>query len=532
MPDWNPAEIVGVRPNLLSLTLYQYLICDEIWAKQRAEYGYVDVRPQPLLSIFAGRPYVNVQASMSSFIPATISRRLGHKLVDHYLDRLVSNPELHDKVEFDIAFTCVSLDFHQRAQSQLVPAGFLPEEIEELRRGLVDVTRTGIDRYSIDLAKIKMLQERFSKVMQQDLVPLHRACILLEDCREYGTLAFAHLARGGFVAMTLLNSAVADGHIGQDFLEEYLESISTVAKEFVKDSAKLRDDMSAWTSFLEKFGHLRPGTYDILSPTYQQQESVLREHYVSKSAVDADSFTDAVAPEWPENAWNSIQARLAELGLKIDLDEFDAFCRAVIEGREYAKFVFTRNLSQALEDIAAFANQAGVTRDDIAGLPVSVLFSLRSGICLGETGKYLKGICDLYGAHSAISQNAELPPLLHDSQQFHAFHYPQSRPNFIGSSSIVAALHVQVDNSAYNVNDVEGRIVLIPQADPGFDWLFSCGIVGLITTFGGANSHMAIRCAEFGIPAAIGVGEMTFENLRNSNIVSLDCSKNTIQIVS
>ena len=47
----------------------------------------------------------------------------------------------------------------------------------------------------------------------------------------------------------------------------------------------------------------------------------------------------------------------------------------------------------------------------------------------------------------------------------------------------------------------------IENADPGFDFIFSHNIKGLITAFGGPNSHMSIRCNEFGIPAAIGIGE-------------------------
>jgi len=49
MPDWNPAEIIGRSPRLLADSLYRYLIMDEVWATQRAEFGYRDVRPHPLL---------------------------------------------------------------------------------------------------------------------------------------------------------------------------------------------------------------------------------------------------------------------------------------------------------------------------------------------------------------------------------------------------------------------------------------------------------------------------------------------------
>ena len=64
-------------------------------------------------------------------------------------------------------------------------------------------------------------------------------------------------------------------------------------------------------------------------------------------------------------------------------------------------------------------------------------------------------------------------------------------------------------------------IIMIPQADPGYDWLFGHEIAGLITMFGGANSHMAIRAAEFGLPAAIGIGERKYVELSKSKLVQL-----------
>ena len=39
-------------------------------------------------------------------------------------------------------------------------------------------------------------------------------------------------------------------------------------------------------------------------------------------------------------------------------------------------------------------------------------------------------------------------------------------------------------------------IICIENADPGYDFIFNYKIKGLITKFGGSNSHMAIRCLE------------------------------------
>ena len=56
MPDWNPAEIIGTKPRQLSLSLYKELVTDNIWAYQRDNYGYKNLRSCPLLISFGGLP--------------------------------------------------------------------------------------------------------------------------------------------------------------------------------------------------------------------------------------------------------------------------------------------------------------------------------------------------------------------------------------------------------------------------------------------------------------------------------------------
>src|SRR5690606_37802798 len=90
MSDWNPAEIVGTKPKRLALSLYRLLITDDVWAQQRAEYGYRDVRPCPLLVDFVGHPYVDVRATFTSFVPAGLDDDTATRLVDHYLARLAA----------------------------------------------------------------------------------------------------------------------------------------------------------------------------------------------------------------------------------------------------------------------------------------------------------------------------------------------------------------------------------------------------------------------------------------------------------
>ena len=80
----------------------------------------------------------------------------------------------------------------------------------------------------------------------------------------------------------------------------------------------------------------------------------------------------------------------------------------------------------------------------------------------------------------------------------------EARPNFITEGHVTGETASPEEMGSV---DLSGKIVLLEKADPGFDWIFAQEIAGLITCYGGAASHMAIRCAEFGVPAAIGCGK-------------------------
>ena len=97
-----------------------------------------------------------------------------------------------------------------------------------------------------------------------------------------------------------------------------------------------------------------------------------------------------------------------------------------------------------------------------------------------------------------------------------------TKPNFI-TDRVIKAKSILVNNVQMN-KSLKDKIVLIENADPGYDWIFAQNIKGLVTKFGGANSHMAIRCAEFGIPAAIGCGEQRFDRLVKASRLRLDCA--------
>jgi phosphoenolpyruvate-protein kinase (PTS system EI component) len=72
----------------------------------------------------------------------------------------------------------------------------------------------------------------------------------------------------------------------------------------------------------------------------------------------------------------------------------------------------------------------------------------------------------------------------------------------------------------------------MPSADPGFDWIFTRGISAFVTQFGGANSHMAIRASELGIPAVIGAGETLYQRWSAAHALCIDCTNQKVLVIA
>ena len=530
MPDWNPAEIIGTKPNRLSFDLYRYLITDEVWATQRAQYGYRDIRPHALLVSFSGLPYVDVRASFNSFIPGNLNTDLAERLVEYYLQRLKELPHFHDKVEFEIVPTCFSFNF-EIWEERLSGGGFLKNEIEELRDSLCNITIEGIKRTPHDLETVNRFRKNFKKINESDLPPLDKALTLLEDCQRYGTLVFSHLARSAFISVTLLKSAVEKKVISQEAMDSFMNSIETVAHEFVNDAREVASGKKSWKDYVNRYGHLRPGTYDITSEAYADNVEKYLRPVVEKARQTNNQGLHTKQNIWLNEKKNFFES-LSKIGIKENPDVIEAFLRGSIEGREYAKFIFSRNLSAALNLFIEVGKSYDLDATDMSNVTLSSLFDLRAGIIGSEeASKRLKSESSYFKAYHDKTSKIELPALITNETDFHIFSYPSSQPNYVGTGKITAELINMVSKNLIEDNALDGKILLIPQADPGFDWIFGHNIAGLVTMYGGGNSHMAIRAKEFGLPAAIGVGEALYNSLASASIIELDVTNRKIEAI-
>jgi adenylylsulfate kinase-like enzyme len=519
MPDWNPAEILGLRPWPLSLSLYRELVTDAIWAYQRDNYGYQNLRSFPLLVNFHGLPYMDVRVSFNSFVPRDVSGKLAHRLVNYYVDRLVSEPHLHDKVEFEIIFSCYTLDLPKRIR-KLAEHGFSETEIDEVADALRRLTNRIVHGDSAlwrrDRAKIDLLTTRFETICNADMHKLSRIYWLIEDCKRYGTLPFAGLARAGFIAVQLIQSFIETGILEEHEAAALMASVDTIASRIGRDFAQLPKP-----EFLARYGHLRPGTYDILSPRYDEAPDLYFDWSTARSTIP-------VPPpfEFSIEQLKGIDYLLKRHDLEMDASSLIEFIKAGIEGREYAKFVFTKSLSWVLSLIKQLGGEHGISTEDCAFLSYDAIRALYS-----ESGSVRAALLDSIARGKErhdLTRHLVLPPIIVSPSEVFAFHLPDTHPNFITQKTVTAP----IASVGHSPGTFAGRILFIPSADPGFDWIFTRHIAGFVTQFGGANSHMAIRASELGIPAVIGAGESLFRQWGTAHKLCLDCINEKVVVIA
>ena len=133
MSDWNPSEIIGNNPNLLDYSIYDYLIMQNAWHEGRSKLGYQNMGKTNLMTKFGNKPYVNINASFNSLIPKNLNKTLKRKLMKYYFNKLTENPQLHDKVEFEILFTCYDANTNSQLKN-ILKHGFSKKEINEIKK--------------------------------------------------------------------------------------------------------------------------------------------------------------------------------------------------------------------------------------------------------------------------------------------------------------------------------------------------------------------------------------------------------------
>jgi phosphohistidine swiveling domain-containing protein len=524
MPDWNPAEVVGTRPRRLALSLYQRLVTSDSWSRARARYGYHDLTGVPLLVDLGGLPYVDVRASAASLVPATVPLPVTRRVVDRYVQALVDHPTLHDKIEFEVVLSAWGPATPEWIGDRFTDV-LQPAELEAFAgalRALTNDVVIGSCPWRDDLAALSGLAHGRERARRHPAGSPSRIADLLDSARVSGVVPFAGLARAAFIATQILDQGVRVGALDPGDRDAVLGQAESVTGAFLLAARNSTDD----DSFLARYGHLRPGTYDVLSPRYDEHGG----RYFLPLAGPGGPAPDGIsvrgtAPATP-TVMRRLDAVLSGCGCAFDAAAFCDFTARVVHGRELAKLEFTRNLSDALSEIVVWAERRGLSRTEVAHLRIEDLLDGggRGDHDESEQGPGLRGLVTEGREEHDTATAVVLPPLLRRPADVWSFRQPPATPNFITRHRVLAGV-ADVDGG----QDPRGRVALIASADPGYDWIFARGAVGVVTAFGGVNSHMAVRARELGVPTATGVGEDRFRRLLTVRAVELDAGAGVLR---
>jgi hypothetical protein len=524
MADWNPAEMIGQRPRPLAMSLYREVITNRTWAIQRTQYGYRDLRGVRLLHEFAGQPYIDVRASLLSFIPASLPFAAARRIVAHQLDHVAAIPHLHDRIEFDVATTAATFDLDDRLDQLTADADLLAVHRAELRSALSELTTTGIRRFARDAWQVELASARRATCLQGYTDPLRRVDALLTGIQKAIAVPFAHTARAAFLATAFTRSAVTTGLASPASVDQFMRSLSTVSAGLRADGAAVARGTIDWEVFVQVYGDLRPGTYDPATPRYRDAPDLYLRPFVTDIDHPAPGVRlDSAAPLFTAAA-KTVDTELARLGLEYNANALTGFIRSAIGARELGKFELSAWISDILTGLLQAGEKLGHSPDDVAFWRLGDVRGLIEG---SLSPARLRDRVEVRRERYAVTQRVHLPATMADPLEVHCFTTEPGQPTYVGTGTATG----QVRLDPRPGDDLDG-IVVLTSADPGFEWLFSRPVKGIVTLYGGANSHMAVRCAEAGVPAAMGVGQTIYDQLTSAHVVRLDCAAQTIEVVS
>lgn len=181
-------------------------------------------------------------------------------------------------------------------------------------------------------------------------------------------------------------------------------------------------------------------------------------------------------------------------------------------------------MSDAISLFGKLGDELGFSKEDISYANIDVIYKAYSSEA--DIKQLLqRSIAEGRARHQKTLQ-INLPAVIVDEKDVWCFQQQDLEPNYITLKKGVGQVTSITDGEG-----IDNKIIFIENADPGYDWIFSKNIVGFVTMYGGANSHMAIRAGELSIPAVIGIGESKYRYYSMANVLEIDCEAKNMRIL-
>ena len=314
-----------------------------------------------------------------------------------------------------------------------------------------------------------------------------------------------------FIAIEFLDSFEKLKIITNQERKIFLKTIKSVSFEMSKELLKSN------SKFLQSYGHLRPNTYEISTPSYKEN---FKNYFkkINRTVERPKKFKFSKLQKTKIN--NLLKNNNFK---KINSDILVNFIEQSIYHREKSKLFFTKIIDEIFYQLRILSKRIKLNQEDIKYLNIKKILSFYDGFSHENIKKDLKNNIKKNKKNYNFDLNFNLSNIILDKNNIYFFEEENASPTFITNKLIVSKfMNIKKISNKSNLDD---KIILIESADPGFDFIFNYKIKGLITAFGGPNSHMSIRCNEFEIPAAIGIGEKRFNQLIKNNTIYLNCEK-------
>lgn len=485
MIDINPVELLGITPTPFDISIFKYLFADKIVERVRREMGY-DPLDIGVLRVVEGKPYVSMRAAAFSFRPSGISDEIYERMVHVYRNVLVNNPALQSRVEFDV----FAMGCGEKLERVMQEAQLNDDEKSIVREAFLYIDEVFSRVSTAQAENFNMFATNYEQYTAS--IGDTSLSAILEHV-AHGTEMFARVARLAFYWKSRFEelypwenlNVLMSGHIRS--VNERLQS----------DLVACRNSTITREEVVERYGHLRPGQFSIFGESY---------------ADDPNTYLFAQME----------QAEVTCLQKQIHAFEDATEFRHTVtfmEARERMKFLFSQSLHLFATKLKRQLAQQGISECDVSRVSWDELWK-----CLNDSTPM-----------RASDTKHESPILLPDViipgiTNLGVVTFSEAMPSYITNSTVKARVCV-LERLGVKA-DVKGAIVLLPNADPGYDFLFHSGAAGIITKVGGPASHMCIRAIELEMPACIGCGENMYQMLASAHAAVLDCFSGQIIVVN
>jgi hypothetical protein len=314
-------------------------------------------------------------------------------------------------------------------------------------------------------------------------------------CQTYGTVPFSRQARLAFTFRYIINHLVEIGNVRADAVARWQSRLNTVARQLSRDLARVQNGKQTEEVFLDRYGHLRPSTYNLESLRYDERALPVGER----------PETNPGRPLVPGKSPRLAEI-LAELGTTCTQSQFWTAAAGAYKGREELKFGFTALLSDMLRMLAEIAHAVGLELRDLRRVPINDLLAMM------DQANSWRDFGRLVAAWPAVRAplwpRVRLPDVIFGSRDLHVISEPDIRPTFVGNQAVTGApCPVYGDSSAG-----PGSLSLRPssQSKPPIRGTIGCSPTGLAVSSQptGANSPIwayAALSSEF--PPRLGAGQ-------------------------